>query len=323
MGLFKKRRQKKEKDMRVLKSFLMVVGFSILANSGALAEKPEKVIQKSFEVSPGGILVIDTDFGSIDVRTHDKNMVDAEIIIKSKSSRESKFKSALEDFELTFNQDGNKIIIEGNWDRESWLQSNPFNLEFIMSIPKAFNVDLTTSGGSIAVDDLNGNVNTQTSGGSLNFGNITGEVNGKTSGGSIQVESCQGNIDVKTSGGSIKLGRIEGNVDAHTSGGSIKVFEVTGNIVAKTSGGGIYASLLRTPSSPCSFKTSGGSIEVRLSKDIKCSIDASTSGGGVYTDFPITVKGKWGGQSLRGDINGGGELIDCKTSGGGIKISEN
>ena len=308
--------------MKLFKPIFVIMSLFIIVTSTALAEKPRKVVNKSFDVKADGQLIIDTDLGSIKITTHSQNTVDAEVIFKSKTNSERKFESALEDFELTFNQNGNEITIEGNKDHDNWLKTNPFNLEFIVVVPKEFNVNLNTSGGSISVDDLNGNVDAHTSGGSLHFGEIDGVVNGKTSGGSIQVESCNGDIDVKTSGGSIKLGSIEGDVVAHTSGGSITVEEVKGNIDAKTSGGGVNAKLLNTPTARCSLKTSGGSIEVRLGKDVKCSVDASTSGGGVYTDFPIMVQGKWGNHSLRGDINGGGPSLICKTSGGGIRILE-
>ena len=60
--------------------------------------------------------------------------------------------------------------------RRSDLGANGVNARFVISVPHRFNVDLETRGGSINVDDLEGNVTANTSGGSLLFGRIAGDV---------------------------------------------------------------------------------------------------------------------------------------------------
>ena len=307
----------------MMKYGIATIAILFLFQQSAIAEKPEKTVEKSYNVASDGTLTVDTDLGSIDVRTHSEKTVEIRVVFKSKTSSEKKFQVALEEFELNFAQKGNDVLVTGDWENDNWFKNNPFNVEFHVVVPKSYHVDLQTSGGSIQVADLDGDVIAATSGGSLRFGNIDGTVKGRTSGGSVSVESCNGDIDVKTSGGSITLGRVSGNMVAHTSGGSINVNEVEGNVDAKTSGGSVHATLLKNPTDACSFKTSGGGIEVRLPEDAKCTIDASTSGGSVSTDFPILVQGKWGSNSLKGDINGGGPLVECRTSGGGIRILKN
>jgi hypothetical protein len=49
-------------------------------------------------------------------------------------------------------------------------------------------------------------------------------------------------------------------------------------------------------------------------------VDASTSGGSVSSDFPVPSSGNR--QSLRAAINGGGPLLQLRTSGGGIHIQK-
>jgi hypothetical protein len=50
--------------------------------------------------------------------------------------------------------------------------------------------------------------------------------------------------------------------------------------------------------------------------------DASSSGGNVDSDLPVTVRGKIKKDSLHGTLNGGGELLRLRSSGGGITIEE-
>ena len=90
---------------------------------------------------------------------------------------------------------------------------------------------------------------------------------------------------------------------------------------ASTSGGSVTASLLSQPNQPSRLSTSGGSINVELAGSVHVDVDANTSGGGVSTDFPVGA-GSRDRQSLRAAINGGGPLLQLRTSGGGIHIQK-
>ena len=283
-------------------------------------------IKKSFKVSPGGLLKIDADLGSIEVRSGSGNKVDVEIRFEAKRGSKSKIKDLLNDFDVEFDHSGKNVTVLLDYRkgrRNFWDNVGRYlRVRFYVTVPKKYNADLMTSGGSIQVDDLDGKVNSKTSGGSLEFGRITGAVNGRTSGGSIKLEKCDAEVDVRTSGGSIKIGEVKGNVLAHTSGGGIHVEEVMGAINASTSGGSVNARLSKQPAKDCSLKTSGGSITVYMADDINVNVDASTSGGHVSTDFPVTVKGKIRKNSLKAKINDGGPELYLRTSGGSIYLRE-
>lgn len=296
---------------------ILCFGFS------ALFAGAEKRVQKTFEVRPGGTLVIEADMGSIDIETSEANQVDAGILIRLKNGGESKLERLLDELDLDSGQSGDDVTVTlKKKDRKWWsgFKYNGLTVHFKVTVPHQYNVDLKTAGGSIEVADLEGTVDVATSGGGLDIGNITGPVHGKTSGGSISVKSCQGDVAVKTSGGSLKLGEIAGTVIGKTSGGSIHVDEVGGRINASTSGGGIHVTITKQPEAECKLSTSGGGITAYLAEDIGVDVDAKTSGGGVSTDFPVTTQGKPDGHSLQAEINGGGPPLILRTSGGGIHI---
>lgn len=320
-------------------------------------------IERTYNVETGGNLTIVSEFGAIDVHTAEEDKI--EIVV----TKESKFKllgsaqEMLEDFELAFKHEDADVHIEGVFKRgrEHWRkQLNRLKIQFLVTIPKAYNVDLDTASGSISVADLNGNVRAKTSGGSLRFGNITGTVWGRTSGGSIKLTSSgspatlktsggsievgdvagdihvqtsggnlrfgeiQGSVSGKTSGGSIKVGKCSGGVDVHTSGGNITLESVTGSVNAKTSGGSIQAALIEQLHDECSLRTSGGNITVTLIPDIAIDVDATTGGGNVSTDFTVasTIQGKVPKNRLKGSINSGGSLLKLHTSGGNIRLQK-
>jgi hypothetical protein len=290
------------------------------------SEKVEGDIKKSFKVESGGLLTLETDIGSIEVQTREGSMLDVEVRFTQRRGSRNRIKELLEDFDVDFRHDGRDVTIIAEYRRDGWNFWDSFGrylrVEFLVSVPRKYNLDLKTSGGSVSVDDLEGEVVSRTSGGSLSFGRIQGPVKGKTYGGSITLDGCEGNADVKTSGGSIRIGKVNGPVYAHTSGGGIDVEEVMGAIDAKTSGGSVTASISRQPENDCRLTTSGGSITVYLDKDIKVDVNARTSGGRVRTDFPVTVRGELSTRSLQAKINGGGPELYLRTSGGSISIRE-
>ncbi len=299
-------------------------------------------IEKSFKVKPGGHLILDTDRGSIEVYTHEGNTVKVTVKRKVDVSDREEAKEILERFNIDFDHNGRDVRIRAEFDEGGlsfWRRIRKrLKLRYIIVVPQKYNVDLQTAGGSISVEDLQGEVRSKTSGGSLTFGNIDGPVWGRTSGGSVTLDGCKGIADVKTSGGSIYIGEVDGNVQAFTSGGSIKIVrargevmaktsggsikvdEVTGAVDAATSGGNIKVYISAQPQRDCKLRTSGGSIYAYIADGIKLDLEASTSGGHVETEFPVTVQGKISKSSLRAKINGGGPLLILKTSGGSIYL---
>ena len=283
-------------------------------------------VEKTFQVSEGGNLKIQTDMGSIEVRSGQQDRVSVRVVMKAHAHTREKARKILRDFQINMEKNGNDVVVNADYKhKKRWFRffgSNRLNVRFEVSVPSVFNVNLKTSGGSISVSDLKGRVETRTSGGSLHFGMIQGPVVGRTSGGSIRLEGCSGNTDLRTSGGSITLGKVKGEVDAHTSGGSIRVEEVMGTIQASTSGGSITASVSEQPAGNCRLTTSGGTIRLYLAEGLKMNIDARTSGGRVRTEFPVevTLTGEMSRRKLNGKINGGGPEFYLRTSGGGIYI---
>jgi hypothetical protein len=323
----------------ILLQIFSLLGFGFI--SGARGEIEDR-ITKSFDVNPGGKLTINSARGTIEVKTTRANVVNVEVIRKARTSSEKEARELFENFEISFRHNGNDVIIETEMLKERFsfwdFGSNDLRVQFLISVPEKYNVDLNTAGGSISVSDLDGEVLAHTSGGSLNFGKITGPVTGKTSGGSINLDGCAGDIDVHTSGGSIVVGEVKGevlartsggsiqiaqaqaSVDAKTSGGSINIEEVLGAVNASTSGGSVTARISRQPRENCSLKTSGGSVNVYLAEGIGVNLDAQTSGGRVVNDFPIEVQGVISKTSLEAKVNGGGPDLILRTSGGNINL---
>jgi DUF4097 and DUF4098 domain-containing protein YvlB len=313
----------------------IVLAALVLSATSVLAS--EDVIRKGFTVSDGGTLHLEGAVGRIRVVTGGTGV--AVEITRTAHGRRAEKK--LQEHRITFDQRGNDVVIESDLDNDRSFWGNwddDYEVQWNIRVPDRYNVDVSTSGGSIEIDEIQGEVEARTSGGSIKTGRITGEGNLKTSGGSIAVDGVTsrllahtsggsitvgdstGPVEVKTSGGSIKLARIQGDVVARTSGGGIRIDDATGTVDASTSGGSIHASLSAQPRGDSRFATSGGNVVVSLSPSVSVELDARASGGGVSSDVPVTVQGTQDDDAIRGRINGGGPKLVLRTSGGGIRV---
>lgn len=332
----------------VLLGGLLVAGllspFNLLQTSNAQVTTDydyDEVITKTFDVSPGETLWLDTDMGTVRLEGSTRDEVIVTVIKGANNMSESNAEDLFERFELDFDQSSRGVTIEGDYDgQRRWRRGNRLHVEFIIEVPREFDVDIETAGGSISAstlegeaklhtaggsvsaDDIDGTLNINTSGGSIQAVRIGGAAKLHTSGGSITASDIDGEVDANTSGGSITIKGSQGDVEAHTSGGSIRMTDIYGTANAHTSGGSITADLLKAPDGPMKLETSGGSITLHLTGDTRVDINARASGGRVRSDLPIAVAGEIRRDRVEGEINGGGPELKLRSSGGGIRIYE-
>lgn len=324
--------------MNVIKRMCWAIALCLVSALflAASAYPDNNIAEKNFKANPGGKLTISSDQGAIQVRTHKDKLVG----IKITSREELSPKEIEELLDIRFDQDGDNVSVDVDvLKKRGWFSAGRnLNLLIVANIPKKFDVDLSTAGGSIWVDDLEGRLEARTAGGSLQFGDITGPIIARTAGGSISVQGGKGQVDVKTSGGSINLGHVVGHISAKTAGGSIEVEEAAGDLEVKTSGGSItlnkikgkvdastsggsiHATIAGQPSGDCRLVTSAGTITVQLSSEAAVDVDARSSVGKVVSEFPVKIQGEMSDHRLTGKINGGGPLLYLRASAGYIHI---
>jgi len=315
----------------------------LLASAATASALTEENVNEKRDVSPGGKLVVDVDFGTVEVAPGQANTVAVTAVRRvslSDSAREKEFLAAAP---ITVTKDGNTVTVRARRPKNdkgwSWGGSSKVEGRYTITVPESFNVQLATSGGSITASGLNGETQADTSGGSLSFSHLRGPLVGNTSGGSIKVDDCTGAIQIDTSGGKIEVTGGSGTVSANTSGGSIAVSNFGGEAKVKTSGGSLRlenvrgeirgetsgGSIAATVPSPVPgdvrLETSAGRIEISLPSNAAMNVDAETSMGRVTSDLPVAVQGRQERDRLHGTINGGGKQLVLRTSAGGINLT--
>ena len=134
-------------------SSLLLICISALVLSTSVAFASDNVVERSFDVGEGGTLHLKTERGSIDVRSHAADTVQVRVERSGEISN---------DFELEFTQDGDDVRVKGDQKGRSY--GNQSRVRFIVMVPKTYNLEVKTSGGSIDLADLIGEVE------AVNFG---------------------------------------------------------------------------------------------------------------------------------------------------------
>jgi DUF4097 and DUF4098 domain-containing protein YvlB len=314
-----------------------------LTSVGAFAST-EQNVHETRAAHPGGTIVVDVDFGSIDLAAgdNDKVTIDAhrEIEASSKEKEEAYFKAV----PVRITTEGDKIIVRATHKRDSliaqlWegLGSHRSDARYTIKVPANFNADVDTAGGGITASGLTGSIKVDTSGGDLAFQKINGAIRADTSGGGIKVSNCAARVHLDTSGGHIEVTDNRGNLDADTSGGNVTVLNlvgdakvdssggklrlanISGKLHAETSGGPISAILPANVISDVSLETSAGDITVLTPPSAGLTIDAETGAGSVHSDLPLADV-RSDDDSLKGTINGGGKKLLLRSGAGSIQI---
>ncbi|MBN2013096.1 DUF4097 family beta strand repeat protein [candidate division KSB1 bacterium] len=267
-------------------------------------------IDKSFDVKPGGSLVMQDINGDVDVMTWSNNTVQVHEIRKMDVYTQTEAEAVLKDVESAYVQRGNIIEISGPNVSRSYISSR-----FTIKVPVKFDIKINTRGGDITVANLAGKVDLNTSGGDIKITNIDGIVNAKTSGGDVEVIKTKQQVNVKTSGGDVTIRDVDGPIDAKTSGGNISVTNNKAYVKAYTSGGDVN---LTNVGAEVDAHTSGGDIEVMGSQG---SISVSTSGGDVRLQ---NIGGNVSAHTSGGDIEAMNVMmgIEAATSGGDLVLHQ-
>lgn len=302
---------------------------TLLLAAGLLAAWPvstfariERVVEKTFSVQPGGQLKVETQGGEIRVQTSTESKVTVVAKQKIRADSEAEADELLKKLELTIEQDGGDVSATAKYERGHWGRM-PVEVDFLVTVPKHYNVSVGTSGGDVRVSDLDGKVHARTSGGNVSLGKITGDVDANTSGGNVSLEEGLGSVKLGTSGGNIRVERAVGSTDLDTSGGDIEIKSVESAVHAETSGGNVSAGIRGPLKGDCVLSTSGGRVRATVDKTAAFDLDASTSGGDVEADgLTIAIsKGGAGKSKLAGKVNGGGPLLKLRSSGGDIVVA--
>jgi hypothetical protein len=278
--------------MKTLKFSLVIIA-TLLFFTATFAQTLLK--EQTIETNFGKNLKVNVPSGKINIKTWNKE----EVYVKITGNDEAKDKY---DFKINSNSGNVEVLAAQKYN------DNGSNISLIVdvSIPDKFNTNVSTAGGDIKTENsLTGDIKFNTAGGDIVISSISGKCSLNTAGGDISVQNFSGDLKVNTAGGNIKLNGSDGKVKANSAGGNIEL---------KYSG----------ENKGTEINTLGGNIELTIPSGFQADCKLSSLSGDIISDIAIDGnkdKEKTEGiHSIKGKMNGGGNVLKCSTNGGNIKI---
>jgi DUF4097 and DUF4098 domain-containing protein YvlB len=197
--------------------------------------------------------------------------------------------------------------------------------KYVIKVPRKIELDrITSSNGSIRVNDIEGAARLRSSNGGIRVTNMKGSVDAQTSNGSVEVQDLDGSAVLKTSNGRVHAEGVKGTLEAETSNGGINVHltkaEAGRPVKLDTSNGSIELTVDSANQNDVFASTSNAGITVHMPPTIGARLRAHTSNGSISSDFEVQVQGQISKHSLEGTIGSGGPVLDLSTSNGGIHL---
>lgn len=216
-------------------------------------------------------------------------------------------------------EDGGAILESNFTGAASSNQSTRHTFE--ISVPRKFNIRVSSAGGSIDISGVDGSFTGHTGGGEINIRRANGQVDLHTGGGDVRVSDARLSGTVTTGGGLVKIDGVTGNLIGSSGSGPVSYIQTSGNTVVHSrdgahmgmgtsSGEGIGSGSVTTISSDDNASAIGyASSGVRM-----------TSAGGPIT-LPSAPEGAHvttGGGRIR--IGSSGGEVYAETGGGTVDI---
>lgn len=246
-----------------------------LAASAAGAVTLRDTFEATYDLGPGGKLVLANVNGDITVEAWDRPQVEIQAEKRIRSRSQSEAQEAMERFEVEVDRRGDTLVVRADRPRGSdgfwsWIFGRHIEaqVEYRVRVPASFELDLETVNGNLAVDRVHGRIDAGTVNGRVWIAVRGGTVDASTTNGSMEVELAEfgpdSELSLRTTNGSITAalpGSARADLDASTTNGRIRVdlpVTVDGRLSHKRVRGALNGGGGRV-----SLRTVNGSISIR------------------------------------------------------------
>jgi beta-lactamase regulating signal transducer with metallopeptidase domain len=193
---------------------------------------------------------------------------------------------------------------------------------FEITVPRQYDVRISSSGGSISLSGLNGTFSGNTGGGEIDIRNSSGEATIQTGGGDIRVRDSRLAGQVSTGGGTVRIEGVTGNLSGSSGSGPVVISKRNG--VSVTRSGGV--NIVGVSYGDSATIHAGGGSGSGSGSGTTISSYSSSGGSATTVGGPISVNSAGGGLSLPSAPEGarvvtGGGAIHVGPSAGSLYVS--
>ena len=274
----------------------------------------DSTFQRSAPARDGGTLTLDLRTGGqVNITGWDKQQVLVQASLGGRDWRNT-------DVAFTPVEGGARLATE--YTGRSNSQS--FSHHFDIHVPRSFNVKISSAGGGVTIDGVDGYFTGQTGGGEIEIRESNGKAEIRTGGGDIRVSDSRLTGSASTGGGKIMIERVSGNFSGYSGSGPVTYINSDGGIKSKngTKGTGSSSSATNEPV----YVVDGVSIGIGVGSGRSVSVKKGTTTT-TYVDDGVRQGGGFGASGIRMSSAGGDislpEAPDgarVTTGGGAVRI---
>lgn len=274
------------------------------------AERVDSTFQLSVPAKNGGTLTLDLSTGGkIVVNSWDRAEVLVRASLRGRDWRRTK---------VTLTPENGSARLESFFTGNSNNQSSSH--VFDIMVPRTYDLQVSSAGGSISLIGLNGTFTGHTGGGEIDIRNSTGEAQLKTGGGEIRVTGSRLNGSVSTGGGLVRIDAVTGDLEGHSGSGPVIVDDRV-----RVGGAGDVNIADPTGASSINASSAGGSASATSRKTTTTNIDGKTTT--TFIGEPVGGAATVGRGALRISTAGGALTVPSApdgarvtTGGGAIRV---
>jgi TonB family protein len=237
----------------------------------------------------GRSLRVNVELGNVQVFTDESAQISYHVIVEA-DSRDPGAEEFLRQFDFVARQTHWGVALDGKVPWQGL--RGRFSATIEIHVPRRYNLEVSTGGGNIEVQDIDGRIRLTSAGGNINVGRVGGgDASGRDKSDRLKPVLLEA-ARIDTQGGHITVGDVAGTLRASTSGGHITTGNIAGDAVLRTGGGQIYA---RSIAGAAALDSGGGNIHI---EGAGSSVTADTAGGGIVlrqADAPLRVSANHGG----------------------------
>jgi DUF4097 and DUF4098 domain-containing protein YvlB len=246
--------------------------------------KADRTETLSAPISQGALLVAKTHNGKISVTGEERQDCSVVATIYASAWSEEKARELAAATKVELETSDGKLYVKIS--QPEFLNNCSVGVNLTISVPKETRLQLESHNGGITLAD------------------IAGDVKGTTH------------------NGPVKAARVSGRMDLVTHNGSVTGEELRGDMLARTHNGKVFVAYSQEAPGALdvNLETHNGGITFTPPPELSVVANISTHNGKIYTDVPLTVKGKVD-DKLQGTIGKGEGKLVLTTHNGSIKIN--
>ncbi len=273
------------------------------AREGEAQESRELMLERSFDVTAGGMLSVNVGDGDVEVRSGSEGSAAVKVYVQARDTDWGR--EVFERMQFAVGAQGERLTVrarDANISDYEGREHRGVGVLVQITVPERFDLDVHTADGDVDIGRVDGRVDIRTSDGDIVVGALRGpEVSIETSDGDVTAESLQADrVTVRTS---------DGDVSVSVAGSETRI---------TTGDGDINLDLLAE--GEVTLRTGDGDITVYASPTLRA--DLELHGGDVQVQSEIQIVGRIDRSGARGQLNGGGPLLVARTGDGTISIRE-